>query len=778
MEHPSKRRRIERRVARQSGHPISKGSEHSACKRVKVADPTPTIAPKRVPSPLEPATSNAIDNNRNHHEGPVESLDNAKLGPLRLKLRQIVPTLASAGLENAVQLAGNSLQTIDNVAQPAITPVISAVHGTVDYGKQMAQGVGDLVASHVFPSAASTPVSVSQNAENAVSFVSGTISAPVPPTQVPDPDVIPPTAFAPNSSQQQDNVSPDVSKPVDGIPGLVSPLPAEAASAARAEALATQEALAELTDQSLPSAEGPPPPVPTAAVSSYASPNPASTQNQSAISIQVPDTTSQKPLSQPSTPVPQSPETTASPSTYFLPSQQATSTPPISQAPDPMSNSFPSPKSNSTTSASSTMAPSSPTTSILGLSTSSTADASVSTLDPMSQSALLSPSSTAALSQTSESRTYRFTASPTTFLTSSMAMTMASATSPSNNPSSGTTSSTGLISGTTSTGAAFGGTPTSGETSSASTSAGSGSEGGNSMPPTKVLVGGIVGGIAGAVLILVALLFLLRRRRGRVGGVKTISPPAPQTAGAGSAALGGGESGTMTQRSSSVPIAAAGFFARLRPSSSQTAVTTDTAPSERGFQKISGRKLPSVLQSGGDGYGVTPAGSSAGPSSAPYAQGLVPSQGPFVGLAPALRPSTPRSLSGSSFYRDSQGFYGGLGPADTSSEPTDPSASPLSSSPTFPAPPSAGAPLAAAGRSPGQSSPGIPNIRPGPARQPIINQGGVVPMRTPTRPQQPRPRAEPPIAENSFQPSRDPLGRSRPSQDGSRQSRFRESTTP
>ena len=288
------------------------------------------------------------------------------------------------------------------------------------------------------------------------------------------------------------------------------------------------------------------------------------------------------------------------------------------------------------------------------------------------------------------------------------------------------------------------------------------------MPPTPVLVGGIVGGVAGLVLVLLALLFLIRWRKGKSGQKRTISPPMPQTIGPGGAPQE--SSGTMTQRSSTAPIAAAGFFNRLRPSSSQTGGTSETAPSERGFQKISGRKLQSVLTSGGDGYGDAAA---AGPSSAQQTRGVAPGQGPFAGLAPALRPSPPHSLSGSSFYRDSKGFYGGVVPAN--SEQTEPSGSPASSSPTYQSPTSITALTAAT--DPGTPS-RKPTIRPGPARTPVINQPGPVPQRNPSRAQAPPPRpvrgTPPPGLENP----QDGLGRSRPSQDGSRTSRFRESTTP
>lgn len=275
-------------------------------------------------------------------------------------------------------------------------------------------------------------------------------------------------------------------------------------------------------------------------------------------------------------------------------------------------------------------------------------------------------------------------------------------------------------------------------------------------------------------MILVILLLLFRWRRGRLGNRRTISPPLPQTIGHG----GVPQVGNMTQRSSTAPIAAAGFFRSLRPTSSQTATTADTAPSERGFQKISGRKLPSVLASGGDGWGDPPAaGPAPGPTGAAaglgMAAGLAKGRSPFDDPPPGQRPSPPHSLSGSSFYRDSHGFYGGVVPE----EQTETSSSPgSSSSPTYFAPLGA-----AAGRSNiplGHGSPSrrdeAAQMRPGPARTPVINQPGFGSIRggAPPRPA----RATPPPA--GLQPVRDGLGRSHPSQDGSRGSRFREDTTP
>ena len=301
-----------------------------------------------------------------------------------------------------------------------------------------------------------------------------------------------------------------------------------------------------------------------------------------------------------------------------------------------------------------------------------------------------------------------------------------------------------------------------------------GNSGGSGAPPTQDLVGGIVGGVAGLAMIFVILLLLFRWRRGKLGNRRTISPPVPQTTGPG----GVPQSGTMTQRSSTAPIAAAGFFRSLRPASSQTATTADTAPSERGFQKISGRKLPSVLASGGDGWGDPhAAGPVAGPTGAAaglgLAAGVAKGRSPFDDPPSGQQPSPPHSLTGSSFYRDSHGFYGGVVPE----EQTESSGSPGSSSS-----PTNFAPLGtAAGRSNVPLSHGSPSrrneaaqMRPGPARTPVINQPGFGSIRggVPPRPIRGTP---PPLG---LQPIRDSLGRSHPSQDGSRGSRFREDTTP
>lgn len=130
---------------------------------------------------------------------------------------------------------------------------------------------------------------------------------------------------------------------------------------------------------------------------------------------------------------------------------------------------------------------------------------------------------------------------------------------------------------------------------------------------TKI-VGGVVGGIAGLVLLVVAVIWLIYRRRqliqrtpGPLPSNYNNRPPEMSEIGS-EAALRSVE--TASRRSSRDPLFfAAGLapiFKKRWRHSDQTTITgstADTVTSERGFQKISGRKIPSVLQSGGDGYG-------------------------------------------------------------------------------------------------------------------------------------------------------------------------------
>lgn len=143
-----------------------------------------------------------------------------------------------------------------------------------------------------------------------------------------------------------------------------------------------------------------------------------------------------------------------------------------------------------------------------------------------------------------------------------------------------------------------------------------------SLPGT--VAGSVLGGIAGVAFILVLALVFLRWKKRQMNG-KGQSPRGLLTGtGAGAAGFktgttntpepgpGSGPGGdhssagspvsrTMTQRSSLpfIPASLANLAGSKRYSD-RTATSSETG--EKGFQKVSGRKLPSVLHYGGDGY--------------------------------------------------------------------------------------------------------------------------------------------------------------------------------
>ncbi|KAI6382585.1 hypothetical protein MCOR25_000588 [Pyricularia grisea] len=230
-------------------------------------------------------------------------------------------------------------------------------------------------------------------------------------------------------------------------------------------------------------------------------------------------------------------------------------------------------------------------------------------------------------------------------------------------------------------------------------------------PPTETLVGGVVGGICGMALLLFAVVFILRWRKRQISDLKMLPDGTGNPRDSSR-----GFSSRMSERG--IPFAVPAALAAL---SGKKAITPAEGE-ERGFVRVSGRKLPSVLHHGGDGY--------TNPFSDP-------------------RDSTISAGDQSIMYRDSQMFF----------------SPPLGSGPD-------------AGFSPGGSrlklgSPmrpesGIPVIQPGPGRTPV--QEGV-PAFTP-----------PPSTTTALRPppsplpnQRDPLGRSHPSQDGSRASRLSQS---
>jgi hypothetical protein len=345
-------------------------------------------------------------------------------------------------------------------------------------------------------------------------------------------------------------------------------------------------------------------------------------------------------------------------------------------------------------------------------------------------------------------------------------LTPASATGSMNNGANGAPLSGGV-------GAAGSGSPTTAVSPATSSS----SHGGPAVgPPTPTVVGGVVGGVAGLAFLLLILLALLRWYRKRLQSRGQL----PEQLAARSV-TGGDPSGTnqMSSRSSHAPFAAAILSStrRWRPQSSATTATAvteySTVPdSERGFQRIAGRKIAPVLGTGSDQYG-----GNYGAFEKDFPEGRLTRAGPSDSQAGTVN-NEEKSLAGSSFYRDSQGFYGGKGdPLPTS--PTLVSSSighkhsstrDLGNTDSISEDPREGG-------SEGGSE-GYAVMRPSPARTPMTSSPSNSSLRLPIQ-QGPvmEPGAPPTPALPTYLTGRRPdgVGRSLSSQDGSRGSRFTES---
>ncbi|KAM0278653.1 hypothetical protein ACHAQH_005040 [Verticillium albo-atrum] len=225
-------------------------------------------------------------------------------------------------------------------------------------------------------------------------------------------------------------------------------------------------------------------------------------------------------------------------------------------------------------------------------------------------------------------------------------------------------------------------------------------DGDGSPVETGMVVGSVVGSIAGAAILIFLVLFALKMRKRQQGRVMLGDNHGSNTRGmltdAGGPSGGNGGTSAMVQRSLGFGSAALAGIGAKR--ASRQASEQPEAAGERGFYRVSGRKLPPVLQAGGDGY------------------------------------TDPResviSNDESVYYRQSTTFFD-----DPASGST--------------------APRLALG-SPMRPVSGVPIMRSGPARTPV---------------QESNPFADPaPASHLAVPPTRDAVGRSLTSQDGSRAS--------
>ncbi|RAL01730.1 uncharacterized protein BO80DRAFT_55953 [Aspergillus ibericus CBS 121593] len=275
----------------------------------------------------------------------------------------------------------------------------------------------------------------------------------------------------------------------------------------------------------------------------------------------------------------------------------------------------------------------------------------------------------------------------------------------------------------------------SGSSSNSSSSSGSGSGSGSLSTQTKgKIAGGVVGGVAAAMFVFVFVVWLLRRRRKNILPPSGDALPEPDTTGTAEGSVP--RSAEMaSRRSSNDPLFTASYFApafmkRWRQSHMTTRTddsTLSSEPSERGFQKISGRKIPSVLQSGGDGYGG------------------------------GFEPGSPTASEPSTIFSPSSPV-----------QPRSPATQPPLTTPY-------GMPLDASYTREAEESGGTVVFRPSPARTPVTGSASASLSNEPGAPRIVSQVIVPGALSPTMPKRPDALGRSHPSFDGSRGSRFTES---
>ncbi|KAK4188195.1 hypothetical protein QBC35DRAFT_383143 [Podospora australis] len=140
----------------------------------------------------------------------------------------------------------------------------------------------------------------------------------------------------------------------------------------------------------------------------------------------------------------------------------------------------------------------------------------------------------------------------------------------------------------------------------------------------NAVVGGVVGSVAGIAIVALVLMFFLKWRKQQGRGLMLLGDGDSTARGKGFGLKpSGGDGGGMTERSA--PFMVPSAFARLTGKRAIDAPPASPVPEEKGFYRVSGRKLRSVLESGGDGYSDP-------------------------------EPNPHNSISGTSYFRDSQAF--------------------------------------------------------------------------------------------------------------------------
>ncbi|KAK0383430.1 hypothetical protein NLU13_9341 [Sarocladium strictum] len=117
-------------------------------------------------------------------------------------------------------------------------------------------------------------------------------------------------------------------------------------------------------------------------------------------------------------------------------------------------------------------------------------------------------------------------------------------------------------------------------------------------PREKQIVGGVVGSVAGAAFFILLVMLALRYKKRKQAHLALEDNDGPM--GRRAIAQGGGSGGPAMSQRSSMPAAVAAAMASL--TGRRDPPPQPVPEGERGFYRVSGRKLQSVLQTGGDGY--------------------------------------------------------------------------------------------------------------------------------------------------------------------------------
>ncbi len=172
-------------------------------------------------------------------------------------------------------------------------------------------------------------------------------------------------------------------------------------------------------------------------------------------------------------------------------------------------------------------------------------------------------------------------------------------------------------------------------------------------PETRnAVVGGVVGSVAGIALVAFVFLYLLKWRRQRGRGIMLLGDGDSTTRGRGfssGAPVSPTSGGGMAERPGqfAIPAALAKLSSKRVLEAPPAEPPMESPTHEKGFYRVSGRKLISVLESGGDGYD-DPDDGMADRSSYRGSQAFLDSSN----LAPLQLGSPMRPVSGVPIFRD------------------------------------------------------------------------------------------------------------------------------